>query len=87
MPGGTNPPGEGKVMKVLRANGVWLPPSPPQDFGGLKTIMVVFIAGIVACAGICAVTIIRDARQHHSPRTVAHVPCTCMGRCLRHAER
>ena len=86
MPGGTNPPGEGKVMKVLRANGVWLPPSPPQDFWGLKTIMVVFIAGIVACAGICAVTIIRDAALHsrHAQHADTPVQCTCMGRCLRH---
>ncbi len=84
MPGRPHSPGEGKVMRVLRSHD-YLPLAPEPDFRGLKRIMAMFITAIVVCAGICAVTIIRDARQHsHVQHAEVQVRCTCMGRCLRH---
>ena len=73
-------------MNVLRAPDFLRPPVPESEFKGLKRIMVMFIAAVVVCAGICAVTIIRDAALHsrHAQNAEMHIPCTCMGRCLRH---
>ena len=71
-------------MKVLRTHDYLQPVALQPDFRGLKRIMAMFITAIVVCAGICAVTIIRDARQHRPQHSDARVRCTCMGTCLRH---
>jgi len=72
-------------MKALRANDVLCPKAPEPDFRGLRRILAMFIAGVVACAGVCAVTIIHEARRGHKQAS-AQVPCTCMGRCLHRGE-
>jgi hypothetical protein len=71
-------------MKPLRAHDVLPRPDfpPAGDFRGLRRILAMFIVGVVGCAAICAVTIIRDARRSRPvPRPA--MACTCMGACLR----
>jgi hypothetical protein len=72
-------------MKALRAHDyIPRPELPPaEDFRGLRRILAMFIVGLVVCAWICALTIIRDAR-HSRPVPHTATACTCMGDCLRH---
>jgi len=71
-------------MKPLGAHDTMpRPESPAGDFRGLRRIFAIFIVGIVICAGICAATMIRDARRQR-PITRHATACTCMGACLRH---
>jgi len=81
----THDPGEGNTVKALRACEVLSPKAPEPDFGGLKLIFMLLIVGVVACAGICAVTVIHEARRGHRQAN-AKITCTCMGRCLRRGE-
>jgi hypothetical protein len=79
----TRDPGEGNTMTVLRAHDYLKAPEP--DFRGLRRILAVFIVGVVACAGICALTIVYEARRGNG-KAAAQVSCTCMGLCLRRPQ-
>jgi hypothetical protein len=73
-------------MKFLHAHAALPRPEshPAEGFRGLHRKLAMFI-GVVICAGICAMMIVRDDRRQ---RTVARQPppCTCMGRCLRQRQ-
>ena len=69
-------------MRVLRAHDFVTPRAPEPDLRGLKRILAMFVAGILASAIACAALLVQEARRGHAQS--AQLPCTCMGRCLRH---
>ena len=75
---------KGAAMSVIRAHDI-LPRNtePAPDFKGLRRIMAAFITAMVLCVAIWTALMIRDARIDRTARPVAHLQCTCTGRCLR----
>jgi len=69
-------------VNALRAHDFVIPKAPEPDLRGLRRILAIFIIGVVASAVVCAILLVREARRGHTQSV--QIPCTCMGRCLRH---